>query len=456
MIPAPPAARAAHNLNLFRGAFDHAAIGMALVALDGGFLRVNRALCRLVGWTEEELLGADFQSITHPDDFDVDLTHVRRLLAGEEEMYQLEKRCVHKEGRPVWVLLSVSLVRGEQGEPLHFVAQLQDVTDRKRAEQSLRAANARFEALLTNLDKGILVEDEARTVLLANAAFCNIFELPFPSAKLIGRKGGHVSRTTSEAFADPMRSIKRVEELVTRRVEVRDERLALADGRTIDRDFVPVFADGEYRGQMWVYRDVTNRVEAERFNAEQTWLLQEANDRLAALAATDPLTGLPNRRALHERLDEALAMCGRGGRPVSLVMLDVDRFKQFNDTFGHPEGDGLLKAIAGLLRESSRTGDVPTRYGGEEFAILLPDTEEAGAVIAAERCRRAIEQADWPLRPVTASFGIATVLPPTRADESVAHILIAAADAALYRSKAAGRNRVTHADDPFEGERMAG
>ncbi|HEX6986177.1 MAG TPA: GGDEF domain-containing protein, partial [Planctomycetaceae bacterium] len=175
-------------------------------------------------------------------------------------------------------------------------------------------------------------------------------------------------------------------------------------------------------------------------------------DRLAALAATDPLTELPNRRALRERLADALEAAGRAGRPVSLALLDVDRFKQFNDAFGHPAGDDVLRAFAALLRRASRSGDLPARFGGEEFAVLLPDADAREASAAAERLRGAIEGAAWPLRPVTASFGVATVFPPSQPDESVADVLIAAADAALYRSKAAGRNRVTHADEAFEGE----
>ena len=106
----------------------------------------------------------------------------------------------------------------------------------------------------------------------------------------------------------------------------------------------------------------------------------------------------------------------------------------------------MLRAVAGLLAASSRSGDVATRYGGEEFAILLPDTDADGAKVVAERCRSAIERAGWMLRAMTASFGAATVVPPRETDESTAHILVAAADAALYRSKAAGRNRVTHTD----------
>jgi PAS domain S-box-containing protein len=129
----------------FRSAFDFAAIGMALVSTGGRFLKVNSALCELVGRSEGELLHADFQSITHPDDLDEDLRLVHRVLSGEIDSYQLEKRYIHTDGRIVWALLSVSLVRDPTGAPLYFVSQIQDVTDRRRAESELRWA--RDEAL---------------------------------------------------------------------------------------------------------------------------------------------------------------------------------------------------------------------------------------------------------------------------------------------------------------------
>jgi PAS domain S-box-containing protein len=124
----------------FRGAFDAAAIGMALIALDGRFQMVNRSLCRIVGYTEEELLGMAFQDITHPDDLNVDVREVSHLLAGDIHSYQLEKRYLHKDGNVLWVILSVSLVRDTAGRPLYSVVQIEDITARKRFEEELRGA----------------------------------------------------------------------------------------------------------------------------------------------------------------------------------------------------------------------------------------------------------------------------------------------------------------------------
>ncbi|MBC7817878.1 MAG: PAS domain S-box protein, partial [Planctomycetaceae bacterium] len=119
----------------FHGAFEASAVGIALVAPDGRWLEINRALCEIVGYTDSELLATNFQAITHPDDLTADLEQVRRLLAGELPNYQLEKRYLHKSGRVVPIHLSVSLVRDASGQPLHFVAMIQDITARKEAEQ---------------------------------------------------------------------------------------------------------------------------------------------------------------------------------------------------------------------------------------------------------------------------------------------------------------------------------
>lgn len=174
--------------------------------------------------------------------------------------------------------------------------------------------------------------------------------------------------------------------------------------------------------------------------------LEQANTQLATLAATDALTGLCNRRALSDRLAAEFGRARRYGSPLSLLMMDVDQFKQYNDTFGHPAGDRVLRTVGHMLHDQARLTDLPARYGGEEFAVVLPETDALGALVAAERIRRALESHAWPLRPVTVSIGVCTL----HSGLADADALLAAADSALYRSKAAGRNRVTHSDAPHE------
>lgn len=164
-------------------------------------------------------------------------------------------------------------------------------------------------------------------------------------------------------------------------------------------------------------------------------------DETQKLATTDPLTGLANRRALLDKLHIEIAHAGRHNLPLSVCLLDVDHFKSINDTYGHAAGDHVLSAIGALLPHQLRIPDVPARWGGEEFVLLLKQTDGQGALIAAERIRRAITELHFDAhgRPVaiSASFGIAEF---TSGDS--AESLIARADKAMYRAKVGGRNRV--------------
>ncbi len=187
------------------------------------------------------------------------------------------------------------------------------------------------------------------------------------------------------------------------------------------------------------------REQAERIE-EQQRSLQQANERLQALATHDGLTGLKNHRAFKEKLNEEMQRATRYAMPLSLILLDADSFKSYNDSFGHPAGDEVLQTLARLMTEHSRSTDFVARYGGEEFAVLLPNTDQNWSSILAERLREVIERTMWPLRAVTASFGVATFSGSENADDLCA-LLVETADQALYHSKRNGRNRVTHANN---------
>jgi diguanylate cyclase (GGDEF)-like protein/PAS domain S-box-containing protein len=201
-------------------------------------------------------------------------------------------------------------------------------------------------------------------------------------------------------------------------------------------------AGGKASGVVLVFRDITERRRLERQLQEHRHKLEEANARLEMLATTDELTLLKNRRAFQVRLAEEIERSHRYKMPLSLMLLDVDHFKQFNDTFGHPAGDCALQGIARVLGKHSRSTDFVARYGGEEFAILLPNTDQCGAVVSAERIRKAIAEEEWPERQMTVSIGVATLTATTRSDTA----LVEEADAALYCSKRSGRNSVSHAN----------
>ena len=160
----------------FRSAFGDAAIGMALVGTNGRWLQVNRSLCRLVGYSEEELLAKTFQDITHPDDLEADLGYVRRLLAGEIQTYQMEKRYLHRDGRVVWISLNVSLMRDAEGNPLYFISQMQDVTERKRAEEALSRSENRLRTIIETEPECVKVLSMDGSLLEMNPAGLSMLE----------------------------------------------------------------------------------------------------------------------------------------------------------------------------------------------------------------------------------------------------------------------------------------
>ena len=168
--------------------------------------------------------------------------------------------------------------------------------------------------------------------------------------------------------------------------------------------------------------------------------LRAANDRLWKLVRTDPLTEIRNRRAFDEALQHAWAFSGRNGQPLSLLMVDVDHFKQINDNVGHEAGDEVLKHLAARLQQYLRASDQVFRYGGEEFAVLLPGTGEKAAMHVAEELRKAVWAERIACRNLTVSIGVAT--DKGNPDGTRGCFLVAAADAALYEAKAAGRNCV--------------
>jgi diguanylate cyclase (GGDEF)-like protein len=167
--------------------------------------------------------------------------------------------------------------------------------------------------------------------------------------------------------------------------------------------------------------------------------LERANQVITRLMHTDPLTGLANRRYFQEMLSKSLSFAVRQNSPLSLVMADLDHFKAVNDRYGHDRGDQVLVAFSQLLKDHSRAEDLPSRFGGEEFVILLPATDLAAAAAFAERIRAATEGLAFTPGPfrITASFGLTRLLSQDTPDT-----LIKRVDTALYRAKESGRNRV--------------
>ncbi|MFA4794333.1 diguanylate cyclase [Leptospira kirschneri] len=223
-----------------------------------------------------------------------------------------------------------------------------------------------------------------------------------------------------------------------------------------------ICADGLYRYFSWtaspdlaaglVYvtgRDITDVIESNRKISQLAVKLKETNDRLFEQASTDPLTKLKNRRMFNEELNDLIHVCNKESLPLSLLMIDADHFKDYNDKFGHIAGDNVLVELASLLTKTFRKKDVLARYGGEEFIAALPNTSEVEANQIAERLVQTVREFSWEKRSVTISVGITTsnfnFNPTSKNINSEYYLnLIEQADKALYCSKVSGRDRITH------------
>jgi diguanylate cyclase (GGDEF)-like protein/PAS domain S-box-containing protein len=281
-----------HAQERFELVFEQAPIGMALLTPEGRWVRVNQALLAITGYTSEELLAKTLEEVTHPDDLSADIEQVRQLLAGQVGEFQVEKRYFHARGHVISTMLSVSLVRDRQGRPLHFIAQIQDITERKLMEERLRH-----------------------------------------------------------------------------------------------------------------------------------------------LAEHDSLTGLRNRRLLERELAIQVSRCQRYDETAAFLALDLDGFKQVNDTYGHRVGDELLKALAAELARRLRGSDLIARVGGDEFAVLLPGTDRQAARSVAANLRDMVVdcsvQADGHRVAVDVSVGVAAIDRQTPSAEAV----LIEADRAMYAAK---------------------
>ncbi|AOP36068.1 diguanylate cyclase [Leptospira tipperaryensis] len=193
-------------------------------------------------------------------------------------------------------------------------------------------------------------------------------------------------------------------------------------------------------------RDITELVESNQKISQLAIELKEANDRLFEQASTDPLTKLKNRRAFNEELECLIHLSKKQKGQISLMMIDADHFKAFNDQFGHPAGDQVLVQLASLLSKTLSKGDIVARYGGEEFVVILPKTSESEAIKVADNLTKTIQDFPWEKRKITVSIGIATI----RFDFSFSQTkdyskyIIDYADRALYQSKMKGKNCATH------------
>ena len=407
----------------FRLAFENAPIGMALVAPDGSFLRVNHSLSEIVGYSPDELVTKTFQDITHPQDLEADLAHVRQMLAGEIRTYSMDKRYLHVDGHVVWINLSVSLVWDEDGAPRYFISQIEDISERKRTEAALLASQERTRRILETAGDAFVAIDDAGHITDWNRQAEVTFG--WEAADVLGRPLDEVLIPPDSREAH-RRGLQHF--LATGEGPVLGERLELSalhrDGHAVSVEMV-IWALRE--GDGWAFnaflRDISERKAME--------------EELQRQALVDELTGLRNRRGFLAVAEPLIQIAQRKRRDMALLYIDLDNMKAINDRHGHAAGDQALIETAELLRGTFRDSDIVARMGGDEFCVLLSQNGiEAKAVMDRLEDRLKARHAAGLQPAISLSVGVAKYHWDER---SSIETLIDQADAAMYEEKSKKR-----------------
>jgi diguanylate cyclase (GGDEF)-like protein/PAS domain S-box-containing protein len=423
-------ADAAEIAERFRVAFDNAPIGVALLTPDGRWFHVNKALCDLVGYAPAELYELTFADITHPEDLAGNLERNRQQLEGGTWERRIEKRYIRADGEVVWVALTNEVVRDASGLPLYFVAQIEDITQRRETENALRDAEERFRRAFEDAPIGMALVAPDGRFLRVNRTLCDLTRRR--EVELLGLTFQQITHP-DDLDAD----IEQARRLLAGEISSyqMEKRYVRPDG-----SLVPVMlsvslvrdSEGEPLHYVSQIEDITDRKRAE--------------DELHHLANHDPLTGLVNRRRFDEELQRELRRLEREpDRRAALLLLDLDRFKAVNDSMGHRAGDDVLCAVARSLEHRLRGTDVVARLGGDEFAALLldlhgsDDARQIASELAATIESQTILTVGGAAR-VTASIGVVALDHETGAREIDT---LVAADNAMYSAKRAGRNRIS-------------
>jgi diguanylate cyclase (GGDEF)-like protein/PAS domain S-box-containing protein/putative nucleotidyltransferase with HDIG domain len=394
----------------------------------------------------------------HPDDRGPVISSIQAALEGESTAWSHEYRLRLNDSSYGWMYTTATIVREPSGRALRMTGSMIDITRRKEVEEALRLSEERLHTIVCAIDDVVWDwdlttgrmemwwdEESARRIGLE---FVKVAGLDWWLCKVHPDERPGLENQIQTALAGSamewqgeyrvLRTSGDYEWVHTRARAARDEsgRAVRVVGSTSDiRDRKSL--ETKLEGELSRAKALNEELEGKRQE------LAAANLRLAEMAQTDALTGLKNRHGLYQAFDEILARTERCAEPLSVVMLDVDHFKAYNDSFGHLAGDEVLRELAELLRASLRPYDVAARYGGEEFVVILSRTDSAGARTAAERLRAAVAARDWPMRPITISLGVASVARSGSSSED----LLDAADRAMYCSKRRGRNCVTRVED---------
>ena len=424
----------------FRSYFELGQVGMAITSPKQVLLDANEYLREMLGYTNDELIEGNWLDLLYKDDKDEFASKFNQVVSGGQDKYTGDIRFVGKNGSTIDTITSVTGIKSADGRTRYALNLVQDITARKQAETKLRQLIRHNELVLNTAADGIFGIDNHGKITFINEAAVKM--LGWPKEELYTEKFHHLTHhTKKDGTANPIDDC-----LIgtafrdAKPSQGSDEIFWRKDGTSFPIEFAstPIIDEGRVTGAVVVFRDITERIEAER-------ALHKANEKLAELATIDGLTGIANRRTFDEQLQTEWKRTSREQQPLSLILLDIDYFKRFNDHYGHQAGDDCLRLVTvGLMECIKRTSDKLARYGGEEFALILPQTSAEGAYHMAECLRKAILARRIPhaksevSTQVTISLGVVSMVPQA---QDQAEILIQAADKALYRAKSEGRNR---------------
>ncbi len=459
--------------------FGEAPTTFAFVDNKEYITKCNAAFSNYLG--VDDATGKPLPNFLHPDDLAPVRSQLHLIYDGDKPLFSQQTRLFRPDGAMLHAQITLKKA-DSQRKPQSVLVTLEDQTKRVSAEDELIGARDAIRALyeVMSSDKSHSLDEKMKSLL---AMGCGRFDLPIGVLGQFNRdeESGDTFETLFVQSPDKrIRPAMTLPRMASHALESKLLGIArlpnaanwgqhpfVASNEEVAYLGAPVLVEGKLFGMLsfaaierrpngfmageiellqlmaeWVGGEIERENTRAALEKQQTELLS-ANQKLEAMATHDALTEAKNRRAFNDKLAEEWSRATRYGTPLSLVLMDVDKFKTFNDEFGHQAGDGVLKRVAAIAMSAVRTTDFFARYGGEEFALILPNTDIEGAMILAERLRAKIEAGGWRERQVTSSFGVASINVSMRRGED----LTEHADRALYVSKERGRNRVTHVDE---------